>query len=440
MARKRKRSLWLLPVILAALLASGLLFAMWWQVVQGKIALQKVLSLKAPTDELLEATMPLDSPEDALNSGDAALLHTRRGDIMLLQGEFASAQQEFQIAVDKSGGLPALRKLASVQLQRRDLEGVTVTIDALKRAGARSEDVLLLQAVVLLQKAELEQARTLLADAPDSPHKHYGLALLAIMQGQHDEAKRELALVESGWEPLLRTSARTLLAAYEEYTLFPQSPELHLTTLLARALADVSQCELALPLLAKVTVQRDDYRDAWIVQGFCELITERPKQALTSLQRAYNIDPQKPEVQYFLGRALSALDDHENAVTFLQYALRNGLEPQRDARVLLGREAALMGNTPLSLEQFQALTQLPDATVNDYSTFAKTAISMGSEDAAYQKAKEATERWADDARAWELLGLSAKAAGRKDEAKQALEKALQLEPGRLSAKEMLEAL
>lgn len=107
--------------MLAGLLASGLLFAVWWQVVQGKLALQNVLSLRSPDDALLEATMPLASPDDGDTSGDVALLHTRRGDVLLLQGEFAAAQQEFALAVDAGGGLPALRKLAAVQLQRRDL-------------------------------------------------------------------------------------------------------------------------------------------------------------------------------------------------------------------------------------------------------------------------------------------------------------------------------
>lgn len=439
MARKRKRALWLLPIALAALLAAALLLVLWWQVVQGKIALKNLLSDQTSPDALTEASLPFD-PIGAEAGADAALLHIRRGDVLLLQGDFAAAEQEYQRSVEAQGGLPALRKLAAVQLQRRNLDGVAVTVEALKKAGARSEDVLLLQAVALLQKAELESANALLDAAPDSPHKHYGLGLLAVIQGQHDDAKGELRLAEDGWEPLLRTNARTLLAAYQEYALFPQSPELHLSTLLARALADVGQCELALPMLAKVTVQRDDYRDAWTVQGFCELVTERPKEALTSLQRAYNIDPQKPEIQYFLGRALSVLQDHENAVTFLQYALRNGLQPEREARMLLGREAALLGNAPLALEQFNALTRLPDATVDAFGTYVKTATSMGDRSSALVKAREATEKWPEDARAWELLGFAAKENGDKDDARQALENALQLDPGRSSAKELLESL
>lgn len=430
----------MLPILLAALIAAAVLIALWWQVFQGKLAVQRILSIRSTQDVFLDATLPLPGDLSEIDSGDAALLHLRRGDILMLQGQFTAAQEEFEEAVQNDGGLPALRKLAQVQLQRRDLDGVTETLEELKRAGARSEDVLLFETVVLLQRAELQQARTLLDAATDSPHKHYGLALMAIMEGRHDEAKTELALVENGWEPVLRTFARTLTAAYNEYALFPESPEIHRQALLARALADVSQCELARPMLAQVLVQRDNYRDAWIVQGFCELVTERPKEALTSLERAYGIDPQKPEVQYFLARAYSAQNDHQNAVTFLQYALRNGFEPEEEVRLLLGREAALIGNTPLALEQFGALTSLSSATPETYSTFVRMAISLASQDAAVTKAQEATQKWPNDARSWELLGFASKEAGKKDEARQALQKALEIEPNRTSAKEMMEKL
>ncbi len=435
---RRSRRFLLLPIMLAAVCAAALILTLWWQVMQGKLALRRTISQQSKQDTLLQATLPDLVLSD--DGSDTAALHMRRGDLLLLQGEFAAAQTEYQQAVDKSGGLSALRKLAQVQLQRRDLEAVTKTIDALKRAGARSEDLLLIQSVVLLQKAELSQAEQLLTPAPDSPQKHFGLALLAIIQGQHDKARQELKQVQDGWEPILRTQARTLQAAYDEYALFPDSPEIHRTTLLARALADVSQCELSLPMLAQVTAQKDDYRDAWIVQGFCELVTERPKEALASLERAYNLDPQKPEVQYFLARAYAAQQDHQNAVTFLQYALRNGFEPQRDARVLLGREAALEGNSPLALEQFDALTKLSDATLDDYRTYVKTSLSLASNDTAVAKAKEATDKWQDDAAAWELLGFANKGADKKDDAKKALQKALEIDPGRQSAKDMLEGI
>ncbi len=429
----------LIPVFAAAICAAGILLLLWWQLVHTQTGILKNTAGQTANQDLLQATLPL-SVTSADVSGDAALLHIRRGDIYLLQGELKVAQNEYQLAIDAGAGLPALRKLAQVQLQRHDLDAIQKTIDALRREGARSEDLLLLQSIVLLQRAELQQVQTLLSAAADSPQKHYGQALLNIVQGNHDQAKEELALVQNGWEPVLRSYAHTLQNAYDEYALFPDSPVIHRTTLLARALADVQQCELSLPLLAQVTAQQDDYRDAWMVQGFCELITERNKEALSSLERAYSLDPQKPEIQYFLARTYSALQDHSNAITFAQYALRNGFTPEYDVRLLLGKEAALAGDATTSLAQFDALSKLPDATVDSYATYVKTAISMAKTDDAYLKALAATQKWPQDANAYDLLGTAALAVKKSDEAKAAFTKALEINPILQHAKTELENL
>lgn len=374
------------------------------------------------------------------DTGDEALLHLRRGDVHALRGEWTLAEEEYHAAVEADGGLTALRKLAQAQLQRRDIRGARTTLDQLRREGARNEDLLLLESMIFLRTGEVTKARALLDAAEESPHKHYGLALLFIMTGDHESARTELAAVAGGWEPVLRTYARALAAAYDEYALFPDSPLLHLETLIGRALAQVQECELALPILSRVTHAQDDYRDAWIVQGFCELSTERSTEALASLERAYQLDPEKPEIQYFLARSYSAVNDHANALTFLQYALRNGFEPESDVRRLIAQEALETGNPALALEQYDALTSEDDADVQTYTAFVAAAITAGGAEEAYVKASEAATRWPDDARAHELLGWAAAETGRTDEARGALEKALTIDPNLQSARERLEKL
>jgi tetratricopeptide (TPR) repeat protein len=210
--------------------------------------------------------------------------------------------------------------------------------------------------------------------------------------------------------------------------------------LLGHALADVQECELALPLLSQVTRQQDDYRDAWIQQGFCELTTERTTEALASLERAYQLDPEKPEVQYFLGRAYSAQGDHGNALTFLQYALQNGFEPESEVRRLIAEEALQTGNIALALDQEDALTKLPDATVNTYSDYVTAAITSKKTQEAEVKAQEAVQKWPSEPLAYDLLGWSQTVSGDKVAARISLDKALSLNPNLQSAKDHLKAL
>ncbi|HVW66928.1 MAG TPA: tetratricopeptide repeat protein [Candidatus Peribacteraceae bacterium] len=383
---------------------------------------------------------PTDTTASLNDTGDVSLLHLRRGDVFALEGQWKDAEDEYQQAVKAGGGLPALRKLAQAQLERRDFRNATNTLDQLRRAGEKPEDQLLLESLIDLHSGELDKARTLLSAASDSPQKQYGLALLAIITNDNDTAKTELAQVQSGWEPVLRSYAQTLLGAYSEYALFPQSPAIHLQTLIAHALAQVQECELALPIVSQVTRTQDDYRDAWIVQGFCELTTERYQDALASLERAYQLDPEKPETQYFLGRTYAALNDHGNALTFLQYALQNGFSPESEVRQWIATEAVANNQVDVALDQYDALTKLPDATIDTYTQYVTTALAAGKKQEAAVKAQEATQKFPDEAQSWDLLGWAEGVNGNKDQARQNLQKALQMDPSLQSAKDHLKGL
>lgn len=425
------------PTVLA-ILTVGTVIVVFFLELEGARALL-IQQLNTVTGSGTGSTAPALVRVD-IDAGDEALLHLRKGDVFALRGEWAAAEEEYREAVNARGGLTALRKLAQAQLQRRDVRGAQNTLDQLRREGARSEDVLLLESVILLRTGEVAKARALLDAAQESPHKHYGLALLFIITGDHPSARTELAAVSGGWEPVLRTYARTLAAAYDEYALFPESPVLHLETLVSRALAQVQECELALPILSRVTHAQDDYRDAWVVQGYCELSTERPNEALASLERAYQLDPEKPEIQYFLARAYLARNDHANALTFLQYALRNGFQPESEVRRLIAQEALEMQNPALALEQYDALTKADDADVTTYEAFVTAAITAGKAEEAYAKATEAAARWPEEARVQEQLGWAAAETGRTDEARSAFERALVIDPNLQTARERLEKL
>jgi len=405
----------------------------------GTRAFLQNLQTKVGTGSSVTGNLTL-TPLPVNDADDEALLHLRKGDVMALRGDWSDAQKEYQEGVNHGGGLTALRKLAQAQLQRRDTKGALDTLDQLRRNGAKEEDLVLLESLIYIRSGDLVKAKGVLSAAADSPHKQYGLALVAIAENDLDGAKVQLQAVLAGWEPVLRAYAKTLIAAYDEYALFPESPRIHLLTLLSRALADVQECEVALPLLQTVVNAQDDYRDAWIVKGYCELTTERSQDALASLEQAYQIDPQKPETQYFLGRTYAMLGDHRNALTFLQYALENGFTPKKEVRRVIANEAMATGNFSLAMEQYEADVSDTDADFDAYLTYVTNAIAGGRKQEAYLKAKEATEKYPADARAFDLLGTAAIANDAKDEARAALQKALELDPDLQGAKQKLEQL
>lgn len=435
----------IIPITAAVVLSTSLLAYAWWQLNESSLGIREQLELMmAGGTQSSGSSSDLDSSaprvESPLDDDDTVLFRLRQGDLMALQGDWSGAEREYEAAASAGGGVAALRKLATAQMQRREIDKVKKTIQELRSAGASGDDLMLLQAIVSLRTGEMVKAQQLLTDAPDSPHKHYGLTLLHIVQGKNDDAKKEITATVNGWEPTLRSYARILQSAYDEYALFSESRSIHLTTLLARSLAQVQECELALPLLGHVIAEADNYRDAWTVQGYCELTTERFPEALASFQKAYAIDPEKPEIQYFLGRASIALKQYRNAVTFYQYALVNGFEPKTEVRRRLAEAALLADDKPTAYEQLKALVVEPEADVPLFEKVVTLAVELQKKEDAYQYALTATAKWPDDAATQELLGWGAYETGRMDEAREALHKALQREPTRERAKELLQKM
>ncbi len=425
----------LVPVTLAVLLVAALLLLF---VVNRNAALQAFRAATRPGTWV--ATLQ-NIPGVALtDGGDASLLHSRTGDVAALAGEWKEAEEEYAAAVATDGGVAALKKLAHAQLQRRNIDGARTTLDRLKREGGRAEEILLLSVTLALHENQTARAAELLASGGESPHKHFASALLSLVTGDHVQAQVELAATMEGWDPQLRASARALQDAYDEYALFPASTEIHLLALLSRALAQAQDCPLALPLLRRVTDAQDDYRDAWIVQGYCQLVTEQADAALVSLERAYTLDPQKAETQYFLGRAYAVKDDHGNAVTFFQYALQNGFKPERDVRRALAREARAAGDLQLAFAQEKVLATSSGADLTTIQGFVELALQAEKGEDAYEAAKKATEFWPQNARAYDLLGSAAVALAREDEARAAWQKALELDGSLDDVKEKLLAL
>lgn len=428
---------WTIPALLALATAVSIGGFLLWQLDHARALLQGGRSDVTESGSSLRIIAPLPTPAA---QGDTALAALRRGDVLALRGEWTEAERAFTESVEAGGGLTALRKLAQAQLQRRDIVAVRDTLRRLHAAGARAEDVLLLESIIHLRSGELDDARQLLEGSDESPQKQYGLALLAIVEERHEDAQHTLSTVLAGWEPTLRGYARTLLAAYEEYAVFSESPATHRSTLLARALADVGECELALPLLQRVLAVQDDYRDAWIVRGYCQLTTERLDEARASFERAYAIDPQKADIQYFLARTLSRLGDHQGAITYFQYALQNGFTPASEAHRLLAAEAFAIGDAQTGLQELTILTRDPSASIASFVDAVTAALSMEKNEEAYAFAQEAVARFPDDAQSHDLLGWTAIETNRIDEARSALMHALELNPSLERARDRLHSL
>ncbi|HRH93050.1 MAG TPA: tetratricopeptide repeat protein, partial [Candidatus Peribacteria bacterium] len=297
-----------IPAILALAVVGGVGALLIWQIRTSvnviELAFRGVQGAK-------EAVFNPGSGSQDLNpqNQSEALIHLRQGEIFERRGEWSQAEGEYVQSVTSGGGAPALRKLIRIQLQRREYEAAGDSIDKLRKETRDSDEIMLLSGLLQLRTGKTDAARATFSAKPETPQGQYGLALAAIAAGDYAAAQDQLKLAAQNSDATIRTYAATLLGAFNEFSLFAEGQDTHLATLLGRALAQVGECESALTLVDGVTAKQDRYRDAWIVKGYCEFTTERLQDALASLERAYSIDPEKPETQYFLARTHAALGD-----------------------------------------------------------------------------------------------------------------------------------
>ena len=303
--------------------------------------------------------------------------------------------------------VPVIRKLFHTTLLLRDWERAEAMLGLLSFRGVSEEALDALRGFLLLHKGEKAGAQHLFQKYPENPEHLYGLALLSLLQGTHEETEQFLSMIrEKSSDPVLVHAAQTLQGAYDEFALFEDGKNSHQSTLLARALAQLNQCPFALELLEGVMLSEPDYRDAWIIKGYCTLILQETTEALEAFEKAYSLDPEKSETQYFLGLTHERMGKMTEARTFLSYALQNGFQPERAIREKLATIAEAEGAYEDAAAEYQSLLELGDENLAEtYHALVTLLIEhLNQTDEARTLALEARERLGDVPLVLDLLG------------------------------------
>lgn len=428
------------PIALAITIALCIGGVLLWHIKRTVLSIESAFNAQHVGSTRVARSDASGNASDALAQSEALTL-LRQGEMFELKGIWAQAEEKYEASVDAGAGVLALRKLAMLQLQRRKYEDATETIKRMRQAGGDAQDVMFLEGILALRRGNEERASAIFQEKPEAAESQYGMGLLAIAGGDHEAAKQLFMKVSQGNNLALRTSAGTILRAYEEFALFPDGQDIHRQTLVAHALATVFECEAGLAMVADVVQIQSRYRDAWIVKGYCEFMSDRIQEALASLEQAYSLDPEKPEIQYFLARTHAALGDPQNAVTFLQYAILNGFQPERDARQLLAEYAKELGNGELALEQLKILALDPASDIDMTVQYVELALSLHDHALdALSLSKAAILRWSEEAEVLALAARSALAAGLPDDARSFAERALKIDPKNKAATDVVASI
>lgn len=332
--------------------------------------------------------------------------------------------------------LPDLLKLTDAYLANQELEKAKTTLAAAAEIADDQNIIALYQARLNLAARDIEGAKALIwalpEEAQNMPEVKYYRAVILVLYKEFPDAQSTFkTLVEDpNTSQLLKDRSQKFLAAFETFSYYTEADNAFLELLLSKALADVGEYNSAIPLLFEIIQTQNNYRDAWVVLGYCYLNTRQYQDAIDALTQAKDLDPEKPETLFFLGLSYFAKGNTEQALAYLEKADERGFSDEETLNTKLGDlylaeedyeqasakyETVLDASENANLELIVKIVWINIEKTNDTEkalTFATLAL----------------EKYPEEAVSHNLVGWAYTANGDYEEAKKHLEQAIEINP------------
>lgn len=410
-----RKQLLAFAIALAVLIIAVSAWVVWKSFV-GKLdsSPESETSKVAAAEESIEGATPVQpslSSNQRLSSGKKFLANK----------EYEKAQAEFVIvAQQEASSIEALTLLAETQMHLGDFAKARENLKAAEQLDAINPAVFILRGKIYLREEKWNDAEEEFGKAGDAGTFWQGV--MRAFFDQRDEAKKLLS--DSTDE-----RSQELLNSFAEYESFPDSPKTHLDTLLARSFVAIEEYELALAKLGPVLEDDADYRDAWLLTGYAQFAKQQFEIAKQSWETAFALDSGKPETQYFLGLVNFELGDFPESEKYLLLAKENRMEADdleaklADAYLKQGKYRAaadllaegIAKNRDADLEYFVRPISLYLDKLEDGRN-------------AWNLANLAKQRFPEEAFAHNLAGWVSLTNGYLPEARNQLERSIELDP------------
>lgn len=246
--------------------------------------------------------------------------------------------------------------LGEVHIRARDFNKLEGLINALQNKFPGAPEIEVLRARALIAREEFQAAQKILKSADTetlSPAMRFYQAVLDALQNNHTEAKQlltnlgklsvqdPLVLDDEGVKeeemdmaltPELAQKVDALQEVYAQFAQFADGKDPHLFALLAKALAENNEPILARSF-ADVSIREDiAYVDAWMLRGYANFLLNNFPSALDDLRHAYQLDPVRPEVEYFLALTLEKSGEKTEAALFFEKLLTRDFPYKSEVR------------------------------------------------------------------------------------------------------------
>jgi tetratricopeptide (TPR) repeat protein len=326
-----------------------------------------------------------------------------RGDNYLQSGFLSLAINDYSKAVEiDPTKKETWKELIRVQIAFRDYNAAEESVEKARLHFSNDKNLLILLGEIHIRQNEFNKAKQTFLSLPKGPKKDFYLGALYIYFGNYEDAKKMLKNAKEDSE--LKIKSDILLSAFEEFSLFPEGNPLHLRLLLAKAFNDLRFFEISIQLSKKILKEQENYRDGWIILGHSYLSLERYDLAKNVFNKAFELDPTKPETTFFLGLTETALKEYNSAITHLSMARENGYTPQADVTQALA-EALLKGKFyDDARKEYEKLLDIRGASAEQYIQPVRISIDfLHNPQAAQKLARRAVTHHPDSETANNLL-------------------------------------
>jgi tetratricopeptide (TPR) repeat protein len=357
---KRNTLRWLNVLILIVILAGGgfIFWGKWKPDPATKSATEMLPKSAEKNFEKKKETPPVEKIETGIPRQISYLGRIREAKNLLEHEYFSLATMELSAAIAEK---PHLSQpyflLGEVYLRSGETVKLENLIAQIETKFPEHPETTVLRARKLVAEKDFVSALALLDTQGDTlnPGLKFYHAVLLALQNDHTRAREilkqietlpteetELVVTASGVEekqadqialsPELAKKINDLLAVYAEFDDFADGENPHLFALIAKKLAENNEASLAYAFAENAIKEDIEYIDGWILRGYASFLMQSFETALVDFHHAYEMDPLRPETQYFLALTLEKTGNDEEAAMFFEKALEHDFEFSSEVR------------------------------------------------------------------------------------------------------------
>lgn len=389
--------------------------------------LTKLMSEQKGTDSVAEIKIEPKRTKTKISYKN----HLDKGDLRFQNGYNTLAIAEYTEATKLEPSLPdAYIKIGKVHFSEKNFTKALENFRIASQTDPEHVESKILIGITYINLSEFDKAEKIFnAVTAENAKLYYYRGLLNILYKQYEDAKFNLEkAIKTDSEGTIKNGAGKVLGAFATFIVSEGAQETYRRTLLAKALSEVNEHNLAIQVVYDVLEENPQYRDAWIILGYSYLNLEKYFDAISSLEKALEIDPSKPETLYFLGITQKKQGEYGASINSLEIAVRNGFEPRTMAYKELAESYMKNEEYEKAVMYYEKLIEADKTNMDAFIKAIWIYIDfIGNPGKAEEIAKTAISANPESALSYNLLGWAKTSSGDMEGAKDNLEKALEID-------------